>query len=177
MQQKPSNCAILWLPWRWHTDCKGLAVGIARDAQTKQQNNRTNTMQTLHLSTNPLRWGSVILALLVLALTPLRAADATVAVDVQCSPSTVVLHSVAAGDCLTVHTDLRFSSVDRTMPVELNGLSAYTVFPDNRGNLVAKFNLTALRGLLTLPATTLTLTGVTTDGQVFSGSDVVRVMK
>lgn len=134
-------------------------------------------MQRLHLSTTPLRWSSVILALLVLALTPLRAADATVAVDVQCSPSVVVLHSVAAGDCLTVHTDLRFSSVDRTVPVELNGLPAYSVFADNRGNLVAKFNLTALRELLTLPATTLTLTGVTTDGQVFSGSDVVRVVK
>ena len=134
-------------------------------------------MQTLPLSTTPIRWAAAILALLVLALAPLRAADATVSVDVQCSPSTVVLHAVAAGDCLTVHTDLRFSSVDRTVPVELNGLAAYSVFPDNRGNLVAKFNLTALRGLLTLPATTLTLTGVTTDGQVFSGSDVVRVQK
>lgn len=174
---KSSNCVILGLPRHWHTDCKEPAVAIARDAQTKQPNNRTRTMQTLHLFTTPLRWSSLILALLFLALTPLRAADATVAVDVQCSPSTVVLHSVATGDCLTVHTDLRFSSVDRTMPVELNGLAAYSVFSDNRGNLVAKFNLTALRELLTLPSTTLTLTGMTTQGQVFSGADVVRVVK
>ena len=143
--------------------------------QNNEQNNRP--MQTVNLSTTPVRWGSAILTLLVLALTPLRAADGTVSVDVQCSPSVVVLHSVAVGDCLTVHTDLRFSSVDRTVPVELNGLAAYSVFSDNRGYLVAKFNLTALRTLLSLPATTLTLTGFTDEGLAFAGSDVVRVLE
>ncbi len=134
-------------------------------------------MQTLRLSTTPTRWGCALIAVLTLALAPLRAADATLPVDIQCSPSVAVLHSVAAGDCMTVHTNLRFSRVDTTLPVELNGLPAYSVFPDNRGNLVAKFNLTALRELLAPPAITLTLTGVTIDAEVFSGSDVVRVLE
>jgi hypothetical protein len=117
------------------------------------------------------------MAALCTLLTPLWAVADTLPVDIQCSPSVVVLHAVAAGDCLTVHTDLRFLDVDTARPVELNGLLAEAVFADSRGDLVAKFNLTELRKLLSLPATTLTLTGFTDDGSDFTGSDVVRVIK
>lgn len=134
-------------------------------------------MQTLYISIAPVRWGCAVLAVLALVLSPLRAADSTVPVNIQCSPSVVVLHAIAAGDCLTVHTDLRFRDVDTTRPLELNGLQAYAAFSDSRGYLVAKFDLTALRALLSLPATTLTLTGFTDDGSAFAGSDVVRVVK
>lgn len=134
-------------------------------------------MQIVQSSIQPVRWGCAVLAVLALVLSPLRAADATVPVNIKCSPSVVVLHAIATGDCLTVHTDLRFRDADTARPVELNGLPAYLVTSDNRGYLVAKFNLTALRTLLSLPATTLTLTGFTDDGSAFGGSDVIRVVK
>jgi hypothetical protein len=134
-------------------------------------------MSMFHPSTAPTRLGCAILAVLALVLLPLRAADSIVPVITQCSPSVVVLHSVAAGDCMTVHTDLRFRDVDTARPVALNGLVAYAVFSDSRGYLVAKFDLTKLRTLLSLPTTTLTLRGFTDDGSAFVGSDLVRVIK
>jgi hypothetical protein len=42
---------------------------------------------------------------------------------------------------------------------------------------VAKFRLTALDPLWTVPTTTLTLTGFTADGLAFAGDDVVRVIE
>ena len=134
-------------------------------------------MKIIQSSIQPVRWSCAVLAVLALVLSPLRAADATLAVSIKCSPSVVVLHAIAAGDCLTVHTDLRFRDVDTASPVQLNGLPAYAVFSDSRGYLVAKFDLTELRDLLSLPSTTLTLTGFTDDGSGFAGSDEVRVIK
>ena len=123
------------------------------------------------------RWAYAAVAILALALSPLRAADSTLAIMVKCSPAVVIMDAAASGDCLTVHTDLRFSTVDTSKPVELNGLKAYALFSDNRGNLVAKFNLTALRLLLAPPTTKLTMTGCTKTGVAFAGSDVVRVVE
>ncbi len=122
-----------------------------------------------------IRWTGAALAALALVLSPLKAADATVPVVVQCSPATVVLGACAIGDCMTVHAAIPLSVVDTTAPVTLNGLPAYLLKADNRGDLVAKFKLSELQALLAAPTTTLTLTGVTIDGVEFAGSDTVRV--
>jgi len=125
----------------------------------------------------PAAWGGVLLAALTLVLAPVKAAEATLPISVKCSPAVVNLDSTAIGDCLTVHTNLRFSDVNRAAPVTLNGVAAYLLMADNRGNLVAKFRLTTFKACLTPPSATLILTGTTVTGLVFTGSDVVRVVR
>jgi len=131
-------------------------------------------MQTHSNSLSLVRWGGALLAGLALSLIPVKAAD--LAVDIQCSPAAVMLGAVATGDWMTVHTDLPFRDVDRTVAVELNGQPAKLLKADNRGNLVAKFDLTELRTQLQPGSVTLTLTGATLTGDTFAGSDVVRVL-
>jgi hypothetical protein len=128
----------------------------------------------------PVRWGCAALAALALALTPLRAADATLSISIACSPSVVTMDAVANGDWLTVHTDLSLSQVNTTT-VELN-VAEQTIAPgmikaDNRGNLVAKFSLIKVRELIAPPTATLTLKGLTKAGTAFAGSDEVRVVE
>jgi hypothetical protein len=126
---------------------------------------------------NPLpliRWSCAALVGLALSLASVQAAD--VAVDIQCSPSVVMLRSVAAGDWMTVHANLPYSKVDRTVEVQLNGLPAKLLKADNRGNLVAKFDLTQLKTQLQPGFVNMTLTGATVTGDVFTGSDTVRVL-
>ena len=120
------------------------------------------------------------LALMALFLTPLRADELTI--PIQCSPSAVVLHAVRSGDWLTVHADIPYSSVrtDTVWLVAPNGsLKAATTFPDDRGNLVAKFRMRDLTSLLetTEPTNDLTLIGFTEAGIPFVGTDTVRIVK
>lgn len=106
-----------------------------------------------------------------------RASESTLQIDIMCSPSAVVMDAAAAGDCITVHTDLAFREVDRTVTVTLNGIPAYLLKADNRGFLVAKFRLTAVRAILEAPTTMLKMQGATISGLAFSGSDTVRVIE
>jgi len=46
---------------------------------------------------------------------------------------------------------------------------------DCRGELVAKFDEAAVKAIVEPPSATLTLTGMTIDGDEFSGSDTVKV--
>lgn len=139
-------------------------------------------MRNHTLFLHPTRWTCGLLAALTMILTPVRAADTTVPIEIQCSPAVVILDSVANGDWMTVHTDLRFSALPKPVVVDLNGLAATSVFSDNRGNLVAKFRLTTLKAMLptlVMPDTseaTLILTVVDNNGVEYTGSDVVRVM-
>ncbi len=126
---------------------------------------------------NPLRWVrrcGAVAAVLALTLIPAQAQEV---VDIQCSPSVVVLDSVASGDWLTVHTDIPLSAVDTDEPIYLNGVLVDYVKADNRGNLVAKFDLTELKALLAPPSTVLTLEGTTVEGLAFVGSDTVGVVE
>lgn len=113
---------------------------------------------------------------MAVVLMPLRAQE-TLTIDITCSPSVVILDATPTGDCLTVHTDLALNDVDVDSPITLNGLEAYLVKADNRGQLVAKFRLSALKEVLSAPSTTLTLTGTTVAGVPFVGSDDVRVIE
>jgi len=96
----------------------------------------------------------------------------SIAVSVKMSPSTIALRS--KGTCVTAHVGIRYSLV-AAGSVELNGLSATSIFADDRGYLVAKFSLAAVKGIVSRPTATLTLTGATKEGDSFSGSDTVRV--
>lgn len=134
-------------------------------------------MNTQHSSLTWVRRCGALVAAMTLTLIPVQAQET---IDIQCSPSVVVLGSVAAGDCLTVHADIPYSAVDTDAGVFLNGVAAYATFADNRGDLVAKFDLTDMKALLTPPATVLTLTGTAIVDELvtveFTGADEVRVV-
>lgn len=83
---------------------------------------------------------------------------------------------------LTIHADIPYRLVDRaTVWLEApNGsLRAATTFPDDRGDLVAKFRMRDLISRLetTEPTHDLTLIGSTLAGISFAGTDTVRIVK
>jgi len=100
-----------------------------------------------------------------------RADDLTVPIVV--SPSTINLR--AAGTWVTVHAEIAYSAVD-TATVKLDGIDVKTTFADNRGELVAKFLVGDVRGIVAPGTAELTLCGTTKDGVPFSGTDEVRVI-
>ncbi len=133
---------------------------------------------------HPLRWAGMLCAALLLALAPFKAQADILSVEIMCSPSAVVMKSAANGDWMTVHTDLAYSSVDTaSVKLVVDGaeiLDVVATKADDCGNLVAKFSLTELKGLVSPPSATLTLTGLTKDvdgvaGVAFAGSDTVVV--
>ncbi|HNO79041.1 MAG TPA: DUF2202 domain-containing protein [Phycisphaerae bacterium] len=119
---------------------------------------------------------------LLLLVTPFLAAafvngaraDDTVYIDVQISPSNIVL-GLDKGAAVTVHTDIAFSTVDRNT-VALSGLAPYLTKADITGNLVAKFRQSEVEAILSPGVAALTLTGLTQDGLTFEGADSIRVI-
>jgi len=61
--------------------------------------------------------------------------------------------------------------------VELNGVPVNWTKSDNQGYLVAKFILGDVRAILVRGNNTLTLSGETVDGGMFTGSTTVLVVK
>jgi hypothetical protein len=78
---------------------------------------------------------------------------------------------------VTVHTSLPYSQV-AGVSVTLNELPISWWKADNRGYFVAKFNIDDVKGLpLNVDEyNTLTLTGVKTDGEQFTGSAEILVI-
>lgn len=93
-------------------------------------------------------------------------------VDIRIAPNTIVLG--APGAMVTVHAGIPYGAVD-TSTVTLNGVPARICFPDDRGNLVAKFLEGLIEDIVAPPSATLTLEGMTKDGEVFAGSGTVQV--
>ena len=76
---------------------------------------------------------------------------------------------------MTIHTDIMLFAVARDT-LELSGIPASSVFADNHGNLVAKFRMEDVKGIVSPPRTTLVLTGLTIEGEPFEGADTVAVV-
>jgi len=114
---------------------------------------------------------AAVLSMVVLAAAA-RADDLTVPIVV--SPSTINLQS--QGTWVTVHAEIKYSLVVGAS-VTLDGVPVNVTFADNRGELVAKFVVGAIRDIVK-PDTTpeLELRGDTCDGGTFSGKDMVRVI-
>ena len=94
-------------------------------------------------------------------------------IGIQVSPNVIVLRSKTPA--LTVHTTIQAGTV-ATGTVTLNGTIAPTsTFADDNGDLVARFNSDQVKGIASPPSVTLTLTGVTRDGEQFQGSQTVLV--
>ena len=100
------------------------------------------------------------------------AADADLEISIDISPKVFILGLDSAA--VTVHTSIKRGLVVAST-VEMDGISATSVFADSRGYMVAKFPQSAVHDIVAPPEATLTLTGVTTAGQSFAGSDTVVV--
>ena len=88
------------------------------------------------------------------------------------SPKTLVLSNDTG--CVTVHTNVAIGLVD-CESLQLDGISPYLTKEDSRGELVAKFDADAVKGIVEPGEVTLTLTGVLADGTEFAASDTIRV--
>jgi len=93
---------------------------------------------------------------------------------VSIAPHTLILNSYQGGT-VTVHTDIPYGSVVANS-LELSGIPVDWTKADDRGCLVAMFEETEVKEVVSSPAFTLTLRGVTVDGESFSGSDTVQVV-
>ena len=98
-------------------------------------------------------------------------------IEIQVSPSTLNLQN--QGQVGTVHTDIAYGAVEASS-VELNGLSIDHWKADNQGNFVAKFLMEEVielaENLNIGELNTLTLTGTTSAGETFTGTDEVMII-
>ncbi len=119
------------------------------------------------------RFASICALFLIVFTVP--AVCEEISVEIQISPST--LNLAYQGTVVTVHTDIPFSLVDG-VTVMLNTVPIAWWKSDNQGNFVAKFNADEVKGIVE-PDTiaTLTLAGVTTTGESFSGSGEITVIE
>lgn len=113
---------------------------------------------------------AAVLAMVVLAAAA-RGDDLTVPIVI--SPSTINLQ--AAGTWVTVHAEIDYCDVVGAS-VTLEGIPVKATFADNRGDLVAKFLVGDVRGIVTPGTAELTLCGTTRDGGTFAGTDMVKVI-
>jgi hypothetical protein len=96
-------------------------------------------------------------------------------VEIQISPST--LNLAYQGAVVTVHTDIPYSVVDGAI-VKLSEVPIAWWKSDNQGYFVAKFNSDEVKRVVDPgTAATLTLTGMTTTGESFSGTGEIAVIE
>ena len=127
------------------------------------------------------------LALLTVALTfpflaaqpdPLEDAPEVIEIDIQVSPQTILLDWRAKGDVkVTIHADVSFHLFSGPAQVELDGVSAYAIKADNRGDMVAKFDFDEIASRVEPGTATLTLEAIDDGGTAYFGSDEVRVVE
>jgi len=95
-------------------------------------------------------------------------------IAIQVSPSTINL--AYQGTRVTVHADIPYGAVLPDSVVTLNGIAATSTFADDCGDLVAKFDVDAVKRIIAPPSADLTLEGIDRTGERFSGTDTVRVI-
>lgn len=116
----------------------------------------------------------VTLIPLILVVTASNACAFEIAIDV--APNVLNINSQSA--VVTVHTDIAYSAVVGSS-VYMNGVAIDWWKADNQGNFVAKFNsdeVKTLDGLIIGDYNDLTLSGYTTDGESFLGSQEILVV-
>ncbi|MCU0726254.1 MAG: hypothetical protein MUE73_10755 [Planctomycetes bacterium] len=120
----------------------------------------------------PLLLTSVLAVLGVVPWPTARADTDLLEIDVVVSPSTVFLAS--QGTWVSVHTDIPYGAVDHAS-LTLDGVEVAWTKADSRGYLVAKFELDAVKAILSPGTVTLRLEGVRVDGVSFFGEDPIVV--
>ena len=96
-------------------------------------------------------------------------------IEIQVSPN--ILNLQSNGVVVTIHTDVAYSLVDAST-VTLNAVEIQSWKADDQGNFVAKFNMDDIKDMdMDIGEyNTLTLEGITTDDEPFTGSEEVLVI-
>ncbi|NLV46162.1 MAG: hypothetical protein GXY07_16870 [Candidatus Hydrogenedentes bacterium] len=94
-------------------------------------------------------------------------------VVVEVAPETLILNSDQGG-WITVHINVPARLVDSETLI-LHGIHVHHTGVDSRGEIVGYFDEYAVKALVSPPSAELTLTGAYLTGEMFEGSDTVRV--
>lgn len=102
-------------------------------------------------------------------------AEAVVAITIEVAPN--VLNLQSQGEVVTIHTSLAYSAVAGS-GVTLNGVPIAWWKADNRGQFVAKFEMSAIKNLPVRIGeyNTLRIEGTKTDGTKFRGEQAILVV-
>jgi hypothetical protein len=102
-------------------------------------------------------------------------AGAAVEIAIEVAPNVLILQS--QGEVVTIHTSLAYSAVAGS-GVTLNGVAIAWWKADNRGQFVAKFEMSAIKNLPVRVGeyNTLRIDGTRTDGSRFWGEKAVLVV-
>jgi len=115
---------------------------------------------------------SLLAVSLLVGMLSMNAFAADLEITIKVTPRVLVLDS--EGTLVTVHTDIAYYAVD-TASLTLNGIPIAWTKADARGNLVAKFNQDDVKDIVAPPSFALELSGTTTDGTNFSGTDMIVI--
>ncbi len=115
---------------------------------------------------------SLLAVSLLVGMLSMNAFAADLEITIKVTPRVLVLDS--EGTLVTVHTDIAYYAVD-TASLTLNGIPIAWTKADARGNLVAKFNQDDVKDIVAPPSVALELSGTTTDGTSFSGTDTIVI--
>jgi len=94
-------------------------------------------------------------------------------VVVEVAPETLILNSDQGG-WITVHINVPARLVDSETLI-LHGIHVHHTGVDSRGEIVGYFDEYAVKALVSPPSAELTLKGAYLTGEMFEGSDTVRV--
>ncbi|MEN8118301.1 MAG: hypothetical protein ABFS16_15045 [Bacteroidota bacterium] len=96
-----------------------------------------------------------------------------ISIEIDVAPN--VLNLANQGEVVTVHTDIAYSAVEGAS-VTLNDIPIDWWKSDSRGYFVAKFEIDAVKGIVTTGTCTLELRGTNFEGELFSGSQLIKVI-
>jgi len=122
------------------------------------------------------RWvvaSGVAAAVMIVAVSSFGGARTDDPLGVAVSPQKLLLGTEQTGS-VKVHTGIPFSKVDRSS-LYLNGVAATGSYADSLGHIVAVFDEDAIKAIVYIPSTVLTLTGLYVTGEPFAGADTVMV--
>ena len=124
---------------------------------------------------------ATMLIAIVVAISAFALCDAMAQADVmiKVSPNNLAISSM--GTKVTIHSNIPAGSVNvSTLALSINdGAALYptATFADDRGNLVAKFNMNDVKAMVSVGRAAFTMTGDYFDGGSFSATDVIKVTK
>ncbi len=124
---------------------------------------------------------AAILIAVVVAISVFALCDAMAQADVmiKVSPNNLAISSM--GTKVTIHSNIPAGSVNvSTLELTVDGegpLKPSATFADDRGNLVAKFNMNDVKSLVSVGRVAFTMTGDYFAGGDFTATDVIRVTK
>ena len=113
------------------------------------------------------------LLVLSLSVNPVQCQDDALIIPVAIAPNVVNLES--EGVWVTVHAGIPYNAV-AGLSVTLNDIPVVYTKADNRGNLVAKFDIDQVKEILEVPGVVLRLDGYTKDGDAFTGTALIDVI-